>query len=109
MPVVAISFLYVVESKDNDVDDGLRTNQVLFKCDNGAQYMHVDLHVPVTTAVLQITHRLCLHDSRVELNPGWDLSYVYKRRVGIKREEFNKPFPYNFLKKDPANVRYTAT
>ena len=52
---------------------------------------------------------LCFHDSRVEISLGWDLSCVYERWVGIKREEFNKPFPYylyNFLKKDPA--KYTT-
>ena len=53
--------------------------------------------------------RLCLNDSWVELNPGWDLWSVHKRRVGIKREEFNKPFSYHlytFFRKDPA--KYTT-
>ena len=48
--------------------------------------------------------------TRVETNPSWDLSCVYKRQVGIKCEDFNKPFsyhPYNFLKKDPA--KYTRS
>ena len=51
-----------------------------------------------------------LNSTRVGFNPGWDLSCVYKRRVGMKREEFNKPFsyyPYNFLKRDPA--KYTTS
>ena len=33
---------------------------------------------------------LCLHDSRVEI-----CGCVYKRRVEIKREEFNKPFSHH--------------
>ena len=56
--------------------------------------------------------RLCLHDNstQVETNPGWDFSCVYKRQVGIKHVELNKPFsyhPHNFLKKDPA--KYTTS
>ena len=46
-----------------------------------------------------------LNSIQVETNPGWDLSCVYKSRVGIKREDFNKPFLYHlyiFWKKDPA-------
>ena len=48
--------------------------------------------------------------------PGWTQPWLrfvvclhYKRQVGIKREEFNKPLsyhPYKFLKKDPA--KYTS-
>ena len=34
-----------------------------------------------------------LNSTQVETNPGSDLSCVYKRQVGIKREEFTKPFP----------------
>ena len=48
-----------------------------------------------------------LNSTRVETNLGWDLSCIYKRRVGIKREEFNKPFSYNpcnFFEKGSSKV-----
>ena len=47
--------------------------------------------------VCKCSVRVCFNDSRVEI-----CGCVYKKRVGIKREEFNKPFshhPYPLLQK----------
>ena len=52
-----IPLLYpFVESKDDDVDDGLHTNQALFKCENFVVHARRSyVHVPDATAVLQST------------------------------------------------------